>query len=292
MPDNEKMPRVNKRNPCPVCNKPDWCLVAEDGSAAICQRIEAGSVKRCGDAGWLHLLRENVHNVHKDSVNKQQMVKSVYTDNDMTKDFKPIVEQCRCQLSQHRLNLLAVSLGVSVNSLKRLKTGWDGEAYTFPMSNAEGMTIGIRRRFPNGYKCSVTGSRTGLFIPSKLSVNGPLLIVEGESDMAAALDLGFDAIGRPNCNSKVEMTAKAARGREEIVIIGDNDSVGKNGAEKLAEALVLYYQSVKIVYPPDSIKDLRQWLQAGLNAVSLQEIIKETRPIEIQICASLETEGQ
>jgi hypothetical protein len=230
--------------------------------------------------------------VRKKSVNKRQIVKSIYADNELNKDFKPFVEQCRRQLSQQRLNLLAVSLGVSVNSLKRLKTGWDGEAYTFPMSNAEGMTIGIRRRFPNGYKCSVTGSRTGLFIPSNLSGNESLLLVEGESDMAAALDLGFDTIGRPNCNSKVEMTAKAARGREEIVIIGDNDLPGKNGAEKLAEALVIYYPSVKIVYPPDSIKDLRQWLQAGLNAVSLQQIIKETKPIEIQICVSMETEGQ
>jgi 5S rRNA maturation endonuclease (ribonuclease M5) len=285
MPDNDKMQRVSRKSPCPVCNKPDWCLVAEDGSATICQRIEAGSVKRCGDAGWLHIFRENVHNIYKTSVNKRQIVKSVCTDNDPTKDFEPIVMQCQRQLSQQRLNLLAVSLGVSVNSLKRLKTGWDGEAYTFSMSNAEGMTIGIRRRFPNGCKCSVTGSRTGLFIPSKLSVNGLLLIVEGPTDTAAALDLGFDAIGRPNCNSKIEMTAKAARGREEIVIIGDNDSAGKNGAEKLAEALVIYYPSVKIIYPPDSIKDLRQWLQADLNAVSLQEIIKETKPIEIQVIA-------
>ena len=50
--------------PCPVCGKPDWCLVAEDGSAAICARIEEGSVKRCGDAGWLHILRENGYNRH------------------------------------------------------------------------------------------------------------------------------------------------------------------------------------------------------------------------------------
>jgi len=36
----EKMIRVSRRQPCPICGKPDWCLMAEDGSAAICARIE------------------------------------------------------------------------------------------------------------------------------------------------------------------------------------------------------------------------------------------------------------
>src|SRR5207248_11062007 len=47
---------VSRERPCPVCGKPDWCLVAEDGTAAICQRV--GSGKRCGEAGWLHRLAE------------------------------------------------------------------------------------------------------------------------------------------------------------------------------------------------------------------------------------------
>lgn len=53
------MQRVSRQNPCPVCGKPDWCLVAKDGSAAICSRIQEGSIKRCGDAGWLHRFRDN-----------------------------------------------------------------------------------------------------------------------------------------------------------------------------------------------------------------------------------------
>ena len=52
--------RVSNARPCPVCHKPDWCLVAADGSAAICARVLEGSVKRCGEAGWLHRLRHDV----------------------------------------------------------------------------------------------------------------------------------------------------------------------------------------------------------------------------------------
>ena len=46
--------RVSRSDPCPICGKPDWCVVAED--AVICARIE--SLKRCGEAGWLHWPHE------------------------------------------------------------------------------------------------------------------------------------------------------------------------------------------------------------------------------------------
>lgn len=50
------MIRVNKQRLCPICEKPDWCMVAEDKSAAICARVSEGATKRVGDAGWLHVL--------------------------------------------------------------------------------------------------------------------------------------------------------------------------------------------------------------------------------------------
>ncbi len=49
-----KWVRVNRHNGCPVCGKPDWCLISEDGKAAICARIESDT--KAGEAGWLHKL--------------------------------------------------------------------------------------------------------------------------------------------------------------------------------------------------------------------------------------------
>lgn len=51
-----KWVRVNKRNPCPICDKPDWCLISQDGNAAICARVK--SDKQAGEGGWLHRLSE------------------------------------------------------------------------------------------------------------------------------------------------------------------------------------------------------------------------------------------
>jgi phage/plasmid primase-like uncharacterized protein len=145
--------------------------------------------------------------------------------------------------------------------------------------------IGIRRRFGDGNKKALAGSCNGLFIPTGLSNDKPLFICEGPTDCAVALDLGFEAIGRPNCNSKVEMTAEFCKGRSEIVIIGDNDEndAGKKGAEKLAGKLLLHCLSVKIIYPPGETKDLRQWLRAGLTSGQLQHIIDNTKPLTMEL---------
>ena len=59
------------------------------------------------------------------------------------------------------------------------------------MSSGFGKIIGIRRRFPDGTKVYVTGSKTGLFIPADLADIGVLLITEGPADCDTALDLGF-----------------------------------------------------------------------------------------------------
>ncbi|MFC1765585.1 hypothetical protein ACFL6U_26365 [Planctomycetota bacterium] len=276
---HEQMDRVSKSNPCPICGRPDWCLVAPDGSAVICQRIDQGAVKRCGDAGWLHILSNDR------CTKPRTFSRWIHVDagNIETKDFGQLAEGCQQRLTADDLGRLSCSLGVSQLSLRRLQVGWDGQAYTFPMKDSDGNIIGIRRRFPTGRKVSIKGSKNGLFIPIDLQGDSSLLIVEGASDLAAALDLGFAGIGRPNCSSKILMTAEAARGRAEIVIVGDNDKMGRAGAEKLADTLVLHYPCVRIVYPPADIKDLRKWLQAGLTHETLQQIIQGAKPVELVI---------
>jgi len=276
---SEKMKRVNRKNPCPVCGKSDWCLIAEDKTAAICPRTEAGSVKRCGDAGWLHILSNAAHKRHK----RKNYFARISIDFGKEKDFSGFTRLYKQQLTKEKLQKLSKQLKISAESLTKLNIGWDGRAYTFPMSEAKGRIIGIRRRFANGFKCSVKASQAGLFIPEGLSHTKPLLITEGTTDTAAALDLGFSAIGRPNCNSLIRMTASAVKDYKEIVIVSDNDTSGRAGAGKLANYLAVRCTKVKIIYPPEGIKDLRQWLQDGLTAAHLKQIIDKTETVKVQL---------
>ncbi|OHB54350.1 MAG: hypothetical protein A2173_10105 [Planctomycetes bacterium RBG_13_44_8b] len=79
------------------------------------------------------------------------------------------------------------------------------------------------------------------------------------------------------------MTAKAVKDYKEIVIVGDNDTAGKEGAEKLASCLAVHCPNVKVICPPEGIKDLRQWLIKGLAIAYLKQIIDKTDIVRIQI---------
>ena len=126
------------------------------------------------------------------------------------------------------------------------------------------------------------GSKSGLFVPVDLNDGERLLICEGPTDTAAALELGLDAIGRPSCNGAIEMTARAARGRSELIVVADNDDVGIRGAMKLADTLALHCR-VKIVVAPSGIKDLRSWLCKGLSSEQLEAIIDNTDHVTVKI---------
>lgn len=51
-----KLRRVSKKHPCKVCKADHWCGYSENGSIAVCMRIE--SEKRTKNRGFLHVLKE------------------------------------------------------------------------------------------------------------------------------------------------------------------------------------------------------------------------------------------
>jgi hypothetical protein len=52
--------RVSKDDPCPVCGKPDWCLIAADGSLVRCMRKAEGAIetkqRKNGETYYVHQL--------------------------------------------------------------------------------------------------------------------------------------------------------------------------------------------------------------------------------------------
>lgn len=55
---NAPLVRVKRGTPCPICGKPDWCSVSEDGAMAICMRVADGSVKESKGGGYIHILQD------------------------------------------------------------------------------------------------------------------------------------------------------------------------------------------------------------------------------------------
>ncbi len=185
--------------------------------------------------------------------------------------------------------MLEKYLAVDLLAFLALGVGWDGKAYTFPMHDQDRKVIGIRRRFLNGRKLSVKGSKLGLFL-SKRDYNRdlPILITEGESDCAAALALGFQAVGRPNNRACRDLIQEWLRknGFKEMIVVADNDKQGRIGAKELADQLAFEGFKVKIIAPPDLYKDFREWFVNGARSEDVSKVISGSElvsPIKVQV---------
>ncbi|MBI1900917.1 MAG: hypothetical protein HYS13_07370 [Planctomycetia bacterium] len=312
----ERMIRVRRDSPCPVCGRPAWCLVAADGATAICMRVRDGAAKilsmRDGQEGYLHRLTDA----------KPVAMPPPRRTSTAPRDFDDLsMRAFCCALAAPKRNALALSLGVSPDALRELRTGFatiDGrQGWTTPERDAAGKVIGLSVRLPvpdsqGRTKLRAAGSRCGLTYSPDWDRGGPVLLVEGASDVAAAITMELSAIGRPSNLAGVELLCEILRAvpwQREIVVIGERDEKpdrrgklcpaectgcqacwpGKYGAESTCRRLqVALQRSVQWAMPPAPAKDTRDWLnRCGLpwreaGPAFLQAVIPPEPPVIVR----------
>lgn len=256
--------RVTRSEPCPICKHPDWCLIDKERTAVICPRVE--SPKKCGEAGWLHRLTDTPVDYTVRHFEKKRI--------------KPGVEMSRLNVlyvgsvEKWKLDHHAAQLGLSSSSMVAAGVGYakGHKAWSFPMRSGDGEVIGIRLRREDGSKFAVRGSRNGLFLPTRpLKQRSVLFIVEGPTDLAAMIHLGFeDTIGLPfNRGGSAEIRRLLPKVNPvSVVIIADADGPGMTGALELTEKIGRRWCR-DIIRPPGGHKDIRKYLQAGGDTHSL-----------------------
>lgn len=266
--------RVSQSDPCRICGKSDWCLVARDRRAAICARTE--SSRRCGEAGYLHRLTGKYQE-------SPQAVRRSFEISGLS-DWTRVANECQAA-GGYDLPILARELGVAHTSLRQLCVGRFGPSWAFPHEDGAGRTCGIHLRAPNGRKPYVRGSRPGIAVPIQLGSCDPLIVTEGESDCAAALSLGFDAVARPGCSSSLLalMTFMRRRRPPSVVVFGDNDEAGRRGAVDVAGPLARLCSSVRIVFPRSGAKDMREWLRRGASRHDVLAVVRAATPIRLEL---------
>lgn len=271
--------RVTRAAPCPVCGRPDWCGVAADRSAAICMRISEGAIREIDQGhgiGYLHEL-DGHREPARDIRTRPQPAPIAAWD----VDFESALERWRRSTPPEAIAELAGELGVDRQSLARLDVAYCPErrAWAFPMHDDRRQVIGVRlRSIDTGNKFAINGSHNGAFIPRGLDSRSALLICEGPTDTAAALSLGFQAVGRPSCSGATEIICELLHSgrRRDVVIVADADGPGLFGARRLADRVVGLCRSLKLVSSAPH-KDLRSWLQKGLADDVFTLRIRQTR---------------
>lgn len=183
-----------------------------------------------------------------------------------------ILERFARGSSRERIDSLALQLGVATSALIAFGCLWSQEstAWAIPERDASGTPIGICLRYQDGKKRMVPGSHRGLAIP-QCDWQSTLYICEGLSDSAAALTLGFYAIGRYSCSGGVDLVKDyVARHRfTRAVIVADLNDVGVQGAVTLQEHMTI---PSCVLVPPG--KDLRWCVNNGMTRELMEAMIK------------------
>lgn len=252
--------RVTPKNPCPICKRGDWCAIGD--RAIKCMRIQSSRPSK--DGGWYH---------EPDGHIKLRPLLPQKAEPEISIDFESLIDSWIKYTSRTALTLFAEKLRLEWIGLDWLSACWSRKdsAWAFPMRDGDGNIIGIRLRSEDGSKWSVRGSTPGLFYFEEQLIDSkiPLLICEGPTSTAAAMLLGFPAVGRPSsiCDTNQVNTLVKRLKIRKAIIVADHDmkwangifrNPGMEGAQRLSKELKCKHT---IWTPPQ--KDIRDFLIAG-----------------------------
>jgi len=270
--------RTSKRQLCPICGKPDGCLIEPSGEVVCCSRIESPILKGAPFVGgWIHKLTDDTKVVH---LKRHPAVRPKPLP-----EIRSLAVKYADTITDH--DWLSSHLGVTASSLERLQVGWTGDAYSFPMRNEDGIVTGITLRGKDGRKWSVTGGHAGVYWPIGVEATSrdTLFLPEGPTDCAAMLDVGCEAIGRYSNMAGLDILAGILqqRRRRLVVFVADNDEAktrpdgttfypGIDGARALASKLKRLADCTKILMPPRH-KDIRQWKATGTLSMDVLRVL-------------------
>jgi hypothetical protein len=108
--ERAKLIRVNRKNPCPICNKPDWCSVSENGAVTFCCRVSTGSIKQASNGAYIHILKYNDAIIHpsRPIAITQTVEKPVADIDQRNKVYSALLNDYLILSPQHSDNLLNV----------------------------------------------------------------------------------------------------------------------------------------------------------------------------------------
>lgn len=162
-----------------------------------------------------------------------------------------------------------IPAGITPASWQALGSKAQGGDWWIPERNGLGEVIGHAIRGPDGQKWFESGGKRGLTLAFPLdnyagtSADEPVFVVEGATDTAAGISIGLDIVGRPSATGGVKFLSELLKDRH-VCVLGENDrGAGRTGAMGIARGIFAHVRSVRVIFPPQDIKDLRQWVLAG-----------------------------
>lgn len=174
-----------------------------------------------------------------------------------TPSTPPSLAISESQLRRWHLNLvertdvlerLATRRGWTLNAIRQLQLGLDGEDITIPVRDAHGDLVSLLRYRPGGHPKirAARGSRRALLPHPAAEPSEQLLLVEGEPDAIASRSRNLPAIAIPGAETWQTRWAPLFAGRH-VTIALDADTSGRVCAHRIAHDLAPHSAEVRVI---------------------------------------------
>lgn len=251
MTDVETSQRFNRRHRCPICggcesdprgsDKRCFGYISKDGKYARCARVPS-SLPQGPDGLWPHPLSSDTS----------------FT----TYDYRDEVGRLLFQVVRKP--------GKKFLQRKLKSAGMDPDD-------------------PNSWEWTTKGVRMVLFklpeLLAEIAAGAPIIfIMEGEKDVQTAWDLGMVATCNPRGAGKWKGVDKHAREiltGSRVVVVQDNDDVGKQHARQVAASL-----GATILEPPEPYKDFTDWVFGGATTDVILAAAEIAPKLPVSVAAS------
>lgn len=252
-------------NPCPICGGYD--------------AMPRGKGKRCfgflsNDSGWVHCTREEYS--------------GGLTQHPKSKTYgHKLVGNCKCGVT-HNLSPATPKLKLSGDKKIAARYDYCDEQGELLYQVCRTEPKGFFQRRPDeqgGWIRNLDGVRRVLYrLPELLASDASttVFICEGEKDADALSEHGLLATTNSGGAGRWQDEYNETLNNRHVVILPDNDEVGKEHAVKTADLLKTVAASVRLVELPDLPEkgDISDWLKNGGTVKQLQEIVSNTPILE------------
>ncbi len=258
---------VSKREPCPVCNKPDWCsVVGPEGAveACVCMREESGNARPNG--GWFHRIRESG-------------------------DWQP---------PAHRGDKPR-TFGTAAEAIAAMEKQLGPRSRVWKYFNAAGEPVGVVARWdrPNSGKEIRPVSRVaGGWVIGAMAEPRPLydlpaiataqavFVCEGEKAADAIRSLDLAATTSSGGSAAAAKTDWAPLAGKTVCVWPDNDAPGQKYLAAVAAELskLSPRPTVSVIRPagmPDKA-DAADWLASGGTREKLEQLVQSAERVKLE----------
>ncbi len=186
---------VSRGNPCPVCEGNQRCSVGADG-VVFCRGADAdGNGFKCfgktqGDEGCSIFRR-----IDDSPLSKAEPIQATAKFSGIESQiWRERSDEFAAALTLELRDELARNLKLpiwAVEEFDGLGAKADEACWTISERDGSGKVVGVNRRFQDGRKQMIVGSKRGLIYSPNWDRGGPICLVEGASDYLAMAAMGL-----------------------------------------------------------------------------------------------------